>query len=405
MTDTAAPRAPRPDPLDPADRERLLDPPLQTAELPGIGGRIRARPEDFVVREIPAYDPDGREGAHLLLLLRKRGVGTEEALREVAERCQIPRAELGLAGLKDHDAVTEQWISAPAAARAALADFEHPAITLGPAHPHGNKLRRGHLRGNAFEIVVRDLAVPPDQALARIAGKLAALRAQGGLINLYGDQRFGQDGRNLVRGLALLLGERARDRRKADFLLSAGQSALFNLYALERRARGLGRVVLAGDVLRKRASGGHFVCADPAVDQPRLDVGEVELTGPIFGGKMMAPPPGTPADELERAVLARVGVAPDALVALGRKIPGTRRPLVLELEDLQAEPAPAVELASAGPSPHKASLGAGVCLRFRLPAGSYATALLRELMEPSLPLAPPIALTTAPHPDPGDPRS
>ncbi len=394
----AAPRRPHVVPLADADRDLLLDPPLQTLDVPGIGGRIRARPEDFVVREIPAYPPDGREGAHLLLVLRKRSIGTEEALREVAAQCRIPRPEIGLAGLKDHDALTEQWITVPAAFRGALAAFAHPAITLGEPHPHGNKLRRGHLHGNAFEITVRDLAVPPAEALARITAKLAALRDRGGLANLYGDQRFGEDGRNMVRGLALLLGERARDRRKADFLLSAGQSALFNLYLLERRARGLMRTVLAGDILRKRATGGLFQCSDPAVDQARFDAGEVELTGPIFGGKMMAPAPGTPAGDLEAAILARVGVGADALGALGRKIPGTRRPLVLDLGDLQAEPAPEVELASTSPAPHKACLSAGVCLRFRLPAGSYATTLLREIQEPA-PSPPPVP-SPAPPPSP-----
>jgi tRNA pseudouridine13 synthase len=280
--------------LTEAELRLLRDPPRQTADLPGVGGRIRARLEDFLVREIPAYPPDGREGAHLLLLLKKRGIGSEDALQLVAERCQIPRAELGLAGLKDTHAVTEQWISAPAAYRAALAAFEHPAVELGPAHPHGNKLRRGHLHGNVFELVLRDLAVPQPLALTRLAAKVSALHERGGLDNLYGEQRLGDGGRNLIRGLALLLGGGARGRRKADFLLSAGQSALFNLYLLERRARGLMRVVLRGDIMRKRATGGLFQSDDPALDQARFDAGELELTGPIFGSKMMAPAPGTP---------------------------------------------------------------------------------------------------------------
>jgi tRNA(Glu) U13 pseudouridine synthase TruD len=117
-------------------------------------------PEDFVVREIPAYAPDGRVGAHLLLTLTKRGIGSEDAILELSRQTGIPRPEIGLAGLKDNIAVTEQWISVPFAAGPALAEFSHPAITLGPAHPHGNKLRRGHLHGNRFILVVRELAVP-----------------------------------------------------------------------------------------------------------------------------------------------------------------------------------------------------------------------------------------------------
>ena len=36
-----------------------IEPPLVTASLPGIGGRLRSRPEDFEVEEVPAYQPSG----------------------------------------------------------------------------------------------------------------------------------------------------------------------------------------------------------------------------------------------------------------------------------------------------------------------------------------------------------
>ena len=104
----AAPVVPSGDPRYPGPEFQalLLDPPLQTADLPGIGGRIRLCPEDFTVREIPAYDPDGRVGAHLLLTLHKRGIGSEDAILELSRQTGIPRPEIGLAGLKDKDAVT-----------------------------------------------------------------------------------------------------------------------------------------------------------------------------------------------------------------------------------------------------------------------------------------------------------
>ncbi len=348
---------------------RLLDPPLQTAELPGIGGRIRMCPEDFEVHELPAYGPDGRPGAHLLLTLRKRGIGSEDAILELSRQTGIPRPEIGLAGLKDKLAVTEQWISVPFAAGPRLAEFSHPQIELGPATPHGNKLRRGHLHGNRFILVVRDLAVPGELAGARVAAKAARLAELGGLDNLYGDQRLGSDGGNLRRGLELL--STGARRGRADFLLSAGQSALFNLYLLERRARGLMRTVLLGDILKKTATGGLFESKEPEVDQARLDAGELGLTGPMFGSKMRAPGPGTAADALEREILEMVGISPEALRALGNRVEGTRRPLQLPALDLQVDPAPATD-----------TLPAGLRLQFSLPAGSYATVLLQELQGP-----------------------
>lgn len=371
MTEPTAPDAAGPAPRYPGPEFQalLLDPPLQTADLPGIGGQIRQCPEDFTVREIPAYGPDGRVGAHLLLTLHKRGIGSEDAILELSRQTGIPRPEIGLAGLKDKDAVTEQWISVPFAAGPRLAEFSHPAITLGPAHPHGNKLRRGHLHGNHFTIVVRELAVSGEEALQRVTAKRSRLAELGGLANLYGSQRLGDTGSNLRRGLeALAAGAR---RGRADFLLSAGQSALFNLYLLERRSRGLMRTVLAGDILKKTATGGLFECREPETDQARLDSGELGITGPMFGSKMRAPSPGTAADALEQEILDLAGISSAALKALGNKVEGTRRPLQLPLLDLELALAPATD-----------ALPQGLSLQFSLPAGSYATVLLQELQGP-----------------------
>jgi tRNA(Glu) U13 pseudouridine synthase TruD len=213
--------------------------------------------------------------------------------------------------------------------RPALAEFSHPAITLGPPAPHGNKLRRGHLHGNRFALVVRDLAVPGNEAAReRVAAKAAKLAELGGLDNLYGNQRLGNDGGNLRRGLELLAS--GARRGKADFLLSAGQSALFNLYLLERRARGLMRTVLLGDILKKTATGGLFESREPEVDQARLDAGELGITGPMFGSKMRGPSPGTAPDALEQEILDLAGISPEA-----RSRPSVAR------SRAQAPPAPA----------------------------------------------------------------
>lgn len=348
-------------------RDRILEPALQTPDLPGTGGRVRRRPEDFRVEELPAYSPDGRTDAHVLLTLTKRGLSSEEAVGLLAEHLGIGRRDLGMAGRKDRVAVTTQWVSVPASAAAGLTTFEHPAIELGPGHPHGNKLRTGHLRGNRFTLVLRELMVSPEDAVARARTTFEALADQGGLANLYGPQRFGREGHQLDRGLdALRLG---KPGRRGNLVVSAGQSALFNLYGLLRRDRGQWRRVLAGDLLQKR-SGGMFECTEPEIDQVRLDAGELRITGPIFGSRMRAPSPGTPSAELEAEVLERVGVEPSALVSLGRKAAGTRRPLTVEIDGIALAPAPPAS---------EDGLGPGLQLAFVLPAGTYATQVCREV--------------------------
>ena len=366
--------------------ELAVSPPLQTAALPGTGGRLRASVEDFQVLEIPAYAPDDRADAHLMFTLRKRGMTTDSALGELARQLDIARRDIGLAGLKDRHAVTEQWVTVPAACGPALAGFTHPAITLGPARGHGNKLRRGHLRGNRFVIVIRELAVELAEARRRVAAKLHALAEQGGLENLYGPQRFGHGGRNAARGLAQLSSPRAAKRRiKADLITSAGQSALFNLYVLARRERGLMRTVLLGDILKKTATGGMFESSDPVVDQRRLDEGELEITGPIYGSKTRSPAPETPARALEDEILRRCEITRENLTRLGRKVPGTRRAIVLRMTPEDVAVAAAEPSAVAGDESPTAATTPGIRLGFMLPAGSYATQLLREIMAPLAP--------------------
>lgn len=345
---------------------------MQTAGLDGIGGRIRLRPEDFRVEEIPAYPPDGRDDAHLLLTLTKRDWNTQAAVEQVARALGVSARDIGVAGLKDRDAVTVQWISVPARAADELAGFEHPDIQLGPAQPHGNKLRRGHLKGNRFEIVIRDLRVDASEALPMARAKLDTIATRG-LLNHYGEQRFGHQGANVERGLRALAQPRRRGR--GDLIVSAGQSALFNLYVALRRERGLERQVLLGDVLKKQQTGGLFTCEDPAADQARLEAGELVVTGPMFGSKMMSPPADSPSAELESGVLSRAGLEPSALKALGRKVPGTRRALFIRVDHPVADPAEPITSQVV-----KSTLSAGVCLRFELPAGAYATNLLREIM-------------------------
>jgi tRNA pseudouridine13 synthase len=352
------------------DLARAIDPPAVTAALPGIGGILRARPEDFCVKELPSYAPDGRENAHLLLTMRKTGMSTEAALHEVARAVGVPRAAFGHAGLKDQDAVTLQWISAPAEAKAALERFEHPSMELGALLPHGNKLRRGHLKGNQFEIVVRDPPAGIEEAIARCRAKIAALREGGGLHNFYGPQRFGKGGVNARNGLAAIrAGVR---RRRGDLVVSAGQSALFNLYLLVRHSRGLLRRALAGDILKKTTTGGLFACTDPEVDQARMEAGELVVTGPIFGGRMRCPPSDTPAASLEEETLQRAGMPAAAISNLGRRAPGSRRPVLVQLDDVQVRAAPAIP---------DAGLAAGVCVTVTLPPGTYAVVLCRELQE------------------------
>ncbi len=344
-------------------------PPLRTAELPGTGGVLRARDEDFIVEELPAYGPSG-QGEHVFITIEKRDLTTFEAVRRIAAALSVSPSDVGSAGLKDRHAITRQQLSLPrpVTPEQALA-LEIPGVRVLSAARHGNKLKTGHLRGNRFVLTLRELGAPVAEAAARARAVLAALAAAPGMPNFYGEQRFGARGDNAARGLALLRGERlsppARDGREKRLLLSSLQSELFNAYLRTRLLDGTYARVITGDLLARVATSGLFASEDAAVDQPRLDAGEVAPTGPMFGSKMRAPAPGTEAAAREDSVLAEAHLNRELFSRHGL-MEGTRRALGVPLGDTGVE---------------EVHDQAAIRISFSLPAGAYATIVAAEIMK------------------------
>lgn len=328
-------------------------PPLLDASS-GIGGVIRRSDADFRVDEVPLYDPEG-EGEHLYLEVTREGQTTKAVQGHLARAFDVPPRSVGYAGLKDKYGRCTQRFSIHTAADEASGPLpEFLAVeTLGR---HRNKLRRGHLLGNRFRIVIRETQ---DGAPAVAEARLADFAASG-LPNWYGLQRFGGDRRNAEHGRAILDGRRVRDRFKADMWLSAWQSALFNRW-LRRRSDESGlATVWRGDVLRKTETGGLFDCEEAVVDQGRLEAGEIGLTGPLFGHRMRRA--GGEAGRLEEEILEAEGVSEDAL---GRvRLSGTRRAALVFPTEASVE----IEADDA------------VAVSFTLPKGSFATVVLREIV-------------------------
>ncbi|HTJ45982.1 MAG TPA: tRNA pseudouridine(13) synthase TruD [Kofleriaceae bacterium] len=336
--------------------------PYLTADVPGTGGRLRDTPEDFVVEEVPAYEPSGA-GEHTYVWIEKRDLATPNAAGAIADALGVRARDVGWAGMKDKRAVTRQWLSLPhpATPEAALA-LDLPGVKVLAAKRHGNKLKAGHLRGNRFVLRVRGV---DGDAAARAAQVLRVLAEPPGALNWYGEQRFGRDGDNASRGRSVLKGElRVHDREKR-LLISSVQSELFNDWLRRRVDDGLVRRVIDGDWLEKRASGGQFSTTDPSADEARVASGECVVTGPMFGWKLRAAAEGTTAGLREQAVLDDAQMTLESFRPAGELAFGTRRAIANLVEDARAiaEPPDAMVVS------------------FTLPAGAYATAVLREIMK------------------------
>lgn len=334
--------------------------PFLTADLPPVRGVIRQQDTDFQVEEVPAAPPSGT-GEHLLLHLEKVGWNTRALVTWLREQLALGEDEIGWAGLKDRHAITRQWLSVPFTREAAVAALAWPeGVRLLETARHGQKLQEGYLAGNRFRILLRQPTGSADQ----VRETLDAL-ARAGVPNYYGPQRFGREGTNPARGLALIRQGRGRSKRWLDkLLINSLQSLLFNDWLALRMARGLYDTVLSGDIAHKYATGGKFQVGDAATEAPRAAAFEIGATGALFGRKYHEAQ--GEARAIEDEVLTARGLAREDFVGS----PGSRRPIRWPLADATVEEAPD-----------------GLWISFYLPRGAYATAVLREIMkaDPDLP--------------------
>lgn len=325
---------------------------------------MKVQPEDFEVEEIPAYEPGGT-GEHLYLWIEKRDLPHDVMLRRLSKVLDVSTNDIGVAGIKDKFAVTRQYVSVPARCAGQVEQLQADDLRVLRSLPHGNKLRTGHLRRNRFRIVVRNTA---EDAAAK-ASAIFDIVQKTGVPNYYGEQRFGRDGQTLTLGLDLLAG-RSQPRdipfQKRKFLLrlalSSVQSDLFNQSLAGRMQDQLLSTVFVGDVMEVVESGGKFVVEDSAREQARLDAGEIVVTGPMFGVKMLATA-GDPA-EREKTILSRSGLKIADFANYSQLMSGARRAYLVKPADLSFEAVPD-----------------GIRFEFALASGAYATILLREFMK------------------------
>jgi len=398
--------------------------PYLTADLPGIPGVVKSRPEDFVVEEIPQYEACG-QGDHTYFVVEKTGMTTLDLIRRLGRALGRRDRDFGYGGLKDAQAVTRQMISLEHADDEQIRKLDIPGVKILEISRHGNKIKLGHLAGNRFWIKIRD--VPPEDS--ETTQKCLQVLQKRGVPNYFGHQRFGMRGDSWILGGAILRGDMKeflaqfcgrpipgdrdqvrkarelydkghyelaseiwpaffRDAKRACRILagkpdnlakavgcvddklkrlfvSAFQSDMFN-EVLARRIETLDKVLL-GDMAAKEDSGGVFRVDDPAVEQPRADRFEISPTGPIFGYRMMMPE-GLEG-EIEREILEREKITLQGLKhAPGHKLKGGRRPFRVRMTNLEVQTG-------------RDNYGNYLHLRFDLPSGSYATAVLRELMK------------------------
>ncbi len=332
----------------PTPRPDAFGPPLLSAA-------IRSTPADFIVEEIPGFTPDG-QGEHLFLWVEKRGANTFWVAQQLARWAGVADHAVSWAGIKDRHAVTRQMFSVhlPKRVRPALEELEHPDFRVLEETWHGRKLPRGALRGNRFELVLREVAGDSDAINARLE-QIAAR----GVPNWFGEQRFGREGGNIAAARAMFAGRRM-PREKRSILLSAARSDIFNRILAERVRLGAWDRALPGEVFV--LDGSNSVFGPEPLDETlaaRLETQDIHPGGALWGeGELRSQ---EQVREIEQAVVAEVPDLAAGLVAA--RLKQERRALRLPVRELrwQWQGDDVLQLA------------------FMLPPGCYATAVLDAL--------------------------
>lgn len=402
--------------------------PFMTDHLQSFNAEIRVQNEDFRVEEIPMYCPCG-DGTHVYFLMEKWGLTTLEAIGRIASALDVKRRDIGYAGQKDTHGVTRQWISIEHIDPDRLLKRDLGRIKIIEHGLHKNKLRVGHLLGNRFVLKLRQLSCSPADAEAKSRDIFDVL-CQRGAPNYYGPQRFGNQQNSHWMGKMILLGDvngfydvflgqsnqaidpstvEARayfesgdyqkafdswptafkderrllreliyqkdDKRKAyrfvnktmkRFYISAFQSYVFNLVLASRMPQI--DTLLNGDIAYKHDNGACFLVEDVSSEQDRCANSAISPTGPIFGAHMKQPESDAAAIEqpIVNSQARDIVEQPNAMKR--ENIKGARRPLRMFPQNTHV---------SSGTD----EVGDFVELKFDLPAGSYATVLLREFLK------------------------
>ncbi|TBU94750.1 tRNA pseudouridine(13) synthase TruD [Phytopseudomonas dryadis] len=319
---------------------------------------LKATAEDFQVDEVLDIELSAA-GEHLWLWVEKRGLNTEDAARRLARAAGVPVRMISYAGLKDRQALTRQWFSIhlPGKRDPDLGAAQDETLAILKQVRHSRKLQRGAHAANGFTLRLTRLQADR----AALDARLQQIAAQG-IPNYYGAQRFGFEGGNVAHARHFAERKALPEKRNVrSRVLSAARSFIFNRVLAERVAAGTWNQALPGDLLAFTDSRSFFAAGEAECQDPRLAQLDLHPTGPLWGEGQS--PAGGATRVLEQGVADSEAQLAAWLAEAG--MAHERRILRLPISGLTWHyPEPDI-----------------LQLEFVLPAGCFATALVREIVD------------------------
>ncbi|NQY35324.1 MAG: tRNA pseudouridine(13) synthase TruD [Alteromonadaceae bacterium] len=359
-------------------------------------GKLRSKMADFKVFEQLPFQPCG-EGEHLFIHIRKTGANTVFVARQLAKYFTVKESLVSYAGLKDRFAVTEQWfgVHVPGKQVYDLSELDIEGVEVLSYARHNKKLRIGALTGNRFELTLRQ--VTDVEALEQRWQEIA----QHGVPNYFGEQRFGINGGNIDKARALFSGTKVKDKKKRGIYLSAARSFIFNSIVNQRIEEQRFNQIIDGDVCM--LAGTQSVFAVDSVDEiltKRYLDKDIDITAPMWGaGELMT---NGDAQIIEQQVADANQDFSEGLPRFGLKQERRRIRLCIsetsidiEESDIQKNDIQETDIkiniavkelntiadTNTGIKTGTNAETSTVKLSFFLPAGCYATTVLRELID------------------------
>ncbi len=325
---------------------------------PVATGKLKQLPEHFIVKEVLGFTFTGK-GEHLMVKIRKTGENTKYVANELAKFCGVKSKDISWAGLKDRHAITEQWLSVhlPKSDHLKFALFEatHPGVEILEMTRHNKKLRPGDLLGNSFQLMATEVTDMDD-----VLSRLEKVKVSG-VPNYFGSQRFGHEGNNVTE--ARRWGRenvRTRDNTKRSFYLSAARSWIFNHIVSQRITEGYFTQPVDGDILLDQ--NGRTVNENVTSEEniQKIQNGECSISAALAGDNQL--PTSETALTLEQPQL---DAEPDLMALIrGNRMRHERRAIELHPENLSWS-----------------TEGDTLTLNFSLTSGSFATVIMRELLQ------------------------
>jgi len=321
-------------------------------EKPNVSAEFKSEPEDFIVTEKLGFELTG-EGENLFLLIEKRQLNTQQVCEYLAKFFGRRLRDIGYAGLKDKQSISRQWFSVQMNVKQSpdLTGLDTENIKLLQYKRHGKKLKVGVLAANRFDIRLRNVT-----SFEELDSRFSKV-SKAGAPNYFGEQRFGFKGNNLNWANRMATGEQIRDKKIKGFAISAARSYLFNEVVSKRLHENMYLTPLAGEVYLLAGSNSFFSQALDDEILKRLMERDILLSAPLFGDGELASTDA--AHELE----CQVANSHDAWIELlkQQRLKQERRATNLLPENMKWR-----------------TEGKDMIVSFELPAGCFATSVLRE---------------------------